>query len=369
MVPPRRIAGLAFALGVSAALPASAQPQPPAQPPPQTAAPTGDAALVEARRLYDEGRAHFDAGRFVEALASFERAYLLRSNPVVLVPVLECQERLDRVVDAISTIERYLRERPNAPDRARMNQRLEVLRARPSRVIVTSTPAGARIVLDGRELAQSTPATLLMAPGRHRLLISVGDQRGPEREIDALPGGSQELALPATEGAATATATAPTPPTPPSATVAVAATPPETPPPAAEPAVAVAPEAAPTTPPETPEAPAPEGPVRRRSTSPAVWVAASAGGVGLVLGTVFGLMALSDASAYDQSPSLELYDRTRTNALVSDVGFGVAVLSAAVGVIVYFADRGSSSERPNRALLRAPAPRWSASPAGFRVNF
>lgn len=360
MVPPRRIAGLAFALGVSVALPASAQQPPPAQ----TAAPTGDAALVEARRLYDEGRAHFDAGRFVEALASFERAYLLRSNPVVLVPVLECQERLDRVVDAISTIERYLRERPNAPDRARMNQRLEVLRARPSRVIVTSAPPGARIVLDGRELAQSTPATLLMAPGRHRLLVSVGEQRGPEREIDALPGGSQELALAASEGAATAPAT-PAPPT-----VTATATPPETPPPATtEAPVAVAPETVATPPPEAVQAPPPEAPARRHTTSPAVWVAASAGGVGLVLGTVFGLMALSDASAYDQSPSLELYDRTRTNALVSDVGFGVAVLSAAIGVIVYFADRGSSSERPNRALLRAPAPRWSASPAGFRVNF
>ncbi|MEZ4392467.1 MAG: PEGA domain-containing protein [Polyangiales bacterium] len=355
MVPPRRVAGLAFALGVSVALPAGAQQQPPAQ----TAAPTGDAALVEARRLYDEGRAHFDAGRFVEALASFERAYLLRSNPVVLVPVLECQERLDRVVDAISTIERYLRERPNAPDRARMNQRLEVLRARPSRVIVTSTPPGARIVLDGRELAQSTPATLLMAPGRHRLLVTVGEQRGPEREVDALPGGSQELALSTTDGPATP------PATPPPSTVATT-TPDPTPP---APPVAATPEVAPTPPPEAPPPAAPEAPARRHTTSPAVWVAASAGGVGLVLGTVFGLMALSDASAYDQSPSLELYDRTRTNALVSDVGFGVAVLSAAVGVIVYFADRGSSSERPNRALLRAPAPRWSASPAGFRVNF
>jgi hypothetical protein len=341
MVPPRLAAGLALALGV--ALTPNAHAQQPPSPPAQSATPTGDAALVEARRLYDEGRGHFDAGRFTEALASFERAYLLRSNPVVLVPVLECQERLDRVVDAISTIERYLRERPSAPDRARMEQRLQVLRARPSRVRVSSATPGARLVLDGRDLPQETPATLEMPPGRHRIALSVNGQRSDEREIDALPGGTQEITL----GAAAPATPAPAP------------TPDPTPTPAVEPA--------PTLPslPETPLAPVAPA---RRGPSPAVWVAASTGGVGLVMGTVFGLMALSDASAYDQTPTRELYDRGRTNALVSDIGFGVAVLSAAVGVIVYFADRGSA-ERPRAVLQNATAPRWSASPGGLVVNF
>jgi hypothetical protein len=270
-------------------------------------------------------------------------AYLLRSNPVVLVPVLECQERLDRVVDAISTIERYLRERPSAPDRARMEQRLQVLRARPSRVRVSSATPGARLVLDGRDLPQETPATLEMPPGRHRIALSVNGQRSDEREIDALPGGTQEITL----GAAAPATPAPAP------------TPDPTPTPAVEPA--------PTLPslPQTPLAPVAPA---RRGPSPAVWVAASTGGVGLVMGTVFGLMALSDASAYDQTPTRELYDRGRTNALVSDIGFGVAVLSAAVGVIVYFADRGSA-ERPRAVLQNATAPRWSASPGGLVVNF
>jgi PEGA domain len=341
MVPPRLAAGLALALGV--ALTPNAHAQQPPSPPAQAATPTGDAALVEARRLYDEGRGHFDAGRFTEALASFERAYLLRSNPVVLVPVLECQERLDRVVDAISTIERYLRERPSAPDRARMEQRLQVLRARPSRVRVSSATPGARLVLDGRDLPQETPATLEMPPGRHRIALSVNGQRSDEREIDALPGGTQEITL----GAAAPATPAPAP------------TPDPTPTPAVEPA--------PTPPPVAVTPPPPVAPARR-GPSPAVWVAASTGGVGLVMGTVFGLMALSDASAYDQTPTRELYDRGRTNALVSDIGFGVAILSAAVGVIVYFADRGSA-ERPRAVLQNATAPRWSASPGGLVVNF
>ncbi|MFO0626355.1 MAG: hypothetical protein U0325_12150, partial [Polyangiales bacterium] len=116
------------------------------------------------------------------------------------------------------------------------------------------------------------------------------------------------------------------------------------------------------------ETPPPPVTPPRRGPSPAVWVAASTGGVGLVMGTVFGLMALSDASAYDQTPTRDLYDRGRTNALVSDIGFGVAVLSAAVGVIVYFADRGSA-ERPRAVLQNPTAPRWSASPGGLQVNF
>jgi hypothetical protein len=220
-----------------------------------------------------------------------------------------------------------------------MEQRLQVLRARPSRVRVSSATPGARLVLDGRDLPQETPASLEMPPGRHRIALSVNGQRSDEREIDALPGGTQEITL----GAAAPSTPAPAPtPTP-------AVEPPLTPPPVAE------------TPPP-PVAPAHRGP------SPAVWVAASTGGVGLVMGTVFGLMALSDASAYDQTPTRELYDRGRTNAMVSDIGFGVAILSAAVGVIVYFADRGSA-ERPRAVLPNATAPRWSASPGGLVVNF
>lgn len=352
MVPQRLAASVALIVCATATSPTFAQQPPaPSQPP---ASPTGDAALVEARRLYDEGTAHFAANRFAEALAAYQRAYLLRSNPVVLVPIIECQERLDRVVDAISSIERYLRDRPTAPDRARMEQRLQALRVRPSRVNVLSPTSGARVVLDGRELPQSTPAELHIPPGRHRIALSINGQRGEEREIDALPGGSQEVSFATAQAASadppatTPTETTPTETTPPA--------PVTTPPPAAE---------ASTVPPVQP--PVAETP-RRRGPSPAVWVAASAGGVGLVMGTVFGLMALSDASAYEQTPTRELYDRGRTNALVSDIGFGVAILSAAVGVIVYFADRGGSSERP-RAALRAPTPRWSASPGGLMVNF
>lgn len=345
----------AFASTLLLSSAAYAQPQ-------QPTAPTGDAALVEARRLYDEGRGHFDAGRFTEALASFERAYLMRSNPVVLVPIIECQERLNRVVDAIASIERYLRERPTAPDRASMEQRLQSLRARPTRVNVTSDPPGARVVLDGRELPHTTPAEVQLPPGRHRIAVSRDGQTGPEREIDALPGGALDLAL---STAAVTTAPVTTPPV----TTAPVTTPPVTTPPVTTPPVVAAPETpAVTTPPVT-TPPVTTPPVTtRRGPSPAVWVAASAAGVGLVMGTVFGLMALSDASSYDQTPTQDLYDRGRMNALVSDIGFGVAVLSAAVGVIVYFADRDSSRER-RPAAAAAPPTRWTMSPGGLVVNF
>ena len=57
----------------------------------------------EARRAYDEGSTHYVAGRYEDALIAFERAYSLRPNPVVLMPILECHDHLGHVPEAIRT--------------------------------------------------------------------------------------------------------------------------------------------------------------------------------------------------------------------------------------------------------------------------
>ena len=75
----------------------AAQPQVPPLPATQPVGPgqavLSDSAVQEARRAYDEGSAHYVAGRYQEALIAFERAYTLRPNPVVLLlppaPLLE----------------------------------------------------------------------------------------------------------------------------------------------------------------------------------------------------------------------------------------------------------------------------------------
>jgi hypothetical protein len=301
-----------------------------AQPTPQPEDPT----IAEARREYDQGRQLLLNNQPAEALPHFERAYQLRSNPIVLLPIAQSQVALGRIADAIATYERYLRERADAPDRAQIEQQLAELRRRPATVHVESTPPGGRIVIDGRDTGQVTPADVPVDPGHHAVRIELSGHTAHASEFDAPPGGRVEVT-------GTLAAEAPSTPTPP----------PETTPP--------------------PEATPPPAPPEERRTSPAVWVAAGLTGAGVVAGTVFGFMALGELSEFNARPSVEVRDRGETYALLSDISFGVAVLSAAVGAVVFFSDRGESAE-PARAALRlrsSQQPRLRVAPAGFVLTF
>ena len=307
--------GVVACLG--AASPAQAQPQPATTP---TATPQ---VIADARRAYAEGTEHFNAGRFAEALAAFERAFSMRSNPVVLKPIAECHERLGHVPEAIAALERYLRELPTAPDHSQLEARLATLRQRPARVTVTSEPDGAQIVVDGEARPQRTPAAVEVAPGHHRVTATLRGYRATERELDAGPGATESVGVSLEREASGVAVTGPgiTPP-------------------------AVAP---------------------GRRVSSAVWVATAVAGAAAVAGTVFGIMALSDANDYELTPTQELLDRGQRNALLSDVGFAASILSAGVAVVVYFADRGRTESTATASTTSTA--RLQLTGTGLRVTF
>lgn len=309
---------------IGAASPAGAQTQPAATP----AAATPE-ALADARRAYAEGTEHFNAGRFAEALAAFERAFAMRANPVVLKPIAECHERLGHVPEAIAALERYLRELPTASDHALLEARLASLRQRPARVTVTSVPEGAQITVDGEARPQRTPADIDIAPGRHRVGATLPGYRATERELDTSAGVALSVGV-ALERDGAASVNAPPERTPPGAI---------TPPP----------------------------PVAGRRVSSAVWVATAVAGAAAVAGTVFGIMALSDANDYELTPTQELLDRGQRNALLSDVGFAASILSAGVAVVVYFADRGRTESTATASTTSTA--RLQLTGTGLRVTF
>lgn len=107
------------------------------QPPPQ------DEATTRAREAYERGRAAFTAGTFQEALTAFQEAYEAKPHPTVLVSIAECQERLEQWAATVETLERYLRDSPQARDREAMEQKIAAIRARPAILNVTSEPPGA----------------------------------------------------------------------------------------------------------------------------------------------------------------------------------------------------------------------------------
>ena len=81
-------------------------------------------------------------------------------------------------------------------------------------------------------------------------------------------------------------------------------------------------------------------------------------------------MALSSSSDYSLTPTQDLYDTGRRNALLSDVGFSAALLSAGVAVVVYFADRRGAAPAPahEAAPARAHAFRWDLVKGSLSVE-
>src|SRR5687767_13321076 len=84
------------------------------------AAPPNAQQRAFARELYTNGQQLFRQGDFAGAQRSFEEAYRVVPNPVVLLSVAECQTRTEQYAAAIDSLKLYLKERENAPDKAQV---------------------------------------------------------------------------------------------------------------------------------------------------------------------------------------------------------------------------------------------------------
>jgi tetratricopeptide (TPR) repeat protein len=336
MVAPRASLATALLLAFSAPTFVSAQPQAPVAPQPAPAAQNGtplpgqpvlsEAVIQEARRAYDEGSAHYVAGRYNEALVAFERAYSLRPNPVVLMPILECHDRLGHVPEAIRTLDTYLHAMPEIRNRALLETRLENLRRRPARVHVITTPPGARVIINGQAHRETTPTDVDLPPGHHQLVATLEGYTTETREFDTIPGTPRDEVVLLERELATA----------------------------------------------LPQGPAiiPLRPRPSRAPGPVVWIAAGLAGASLVAGTTFGVLALSENNDYDQDPTRETRDRGLRYAVVSDVAFGLAAVSAVFGTVMYFVERGRAAPEPRSASAAvASTSSLRLSPTGLRVDF
>lgn len=318
-----------------------------------TSAPT-DAQRARARQLYGEGQAHFDAGRFEQAQAAFQGAYDQVPNPVVLLGVASAQERLGNSADAARTLRLYLRERPDAPDRATITERIaqldptgataEPATAATGTIRVVCTPAGAAITIDGQDTGRTAPADLEVAPGEHTVTLTLEGHQPVTETVMVAPGGMNELALTLAaveegvplegteadalgetgEGDAEAEADAMTSPPP----------------------------------------------LTAADTSPStgVWVTTAIAGVGLVTGTVFGFLALSAQSDFDSNPTADAADRGETFALVADLAFGVAIAAGVTAIVLYATDRPAAEAEGDvdaePTARRDQAPRLTLAPWG-----
>ncbi len=156
----------------------------------------GLAQQESARELYDRGARAYREARYAEAIESFQRAHQLEPHAELAYNLGQAHEKLGDLTRAVASFREYLKLAPGADDRAVVQTRIENLEQRLQatlpRLGVTSTPAGARLEIDGKP-AGTTPFVGALAAGEHELVLSIDGVRKTARKVVVGPSGTTEL--------------------------------------------------------------------------------------------------------------------------------------------------------------------------------
>ncbi|MEQ9496882.1 MAG: PEGA domain-containing protein [Deltaproteobacteria bacterium] len=122
---------LALIGGIAIAAPAWAQDgDAPAEDEP-TAETTATSTSTEVAKLYAEAaREYYKAGRYVEALEQFQKAYAIKETPALTYNIGRCHERLSQWKEAIEWYEKYVTLAKNPRDKAEALEKIEFLKSK-----------------------------------------------------------------------------------------------------------------------------------------------------------------------------------------------------------------------------------------------
>lgn len=294
-------AALAFALLLPSAAPAAEA----------SAAAEADSRTAEAKARFKQGVALYKQGRWGEAVEEFETAYRLKPHGVVRFNVAQCYEKLGQVAQALKSYHLYLREVPEAEDKAAVLSSIASLEKSLAdrglqQLLVFSEPPGAELAVDGQPQGR-TPWSGELPLGAHKVALSLPGHESASQDVQLA-----DKSLPV-EVRLAATAAAPPP------------------------ATSAAPKEATTAPPATTTNARPEQKQRLWT-----WVVAGAAAASLVAAVGCGVAAQSASdqlrgSVHDQKTAQSLHDQAQSSATASNVLLGIGLAGAAAGGVLYFA--------------------------------
>jgi len=148
--------------------------------------------LEKARTHFLQGVQFYNAGDFKLSLIEFRRSYEISSNYRILYNIGQVNQQLGNYTNALSALERYLREGGNEVDEARRAEvvaNVALLQKRVAHIRVICNVPAPEILVDGFPVdASSVSDTITVDPGDHRLdLRKPGYQ--PGGTVVALAGG------------------------------------------------------------------------------------------------------------------------------------------------------------------------------------
>ncbi len=295
--------------------------------------------VAAARTLGIEGVQLADAGKCPEAIEKLQRAESLHHAPTILGRLGECQVAVGEIVAGTENLNLVVREPlaatapkvfHDAQDRAQ--KVLTAATPKIAHLIIRITPSEtkANVTVSGRPV----PLALIGAdrptdPGTHEVAATAEGYKPASATVTLVAGGHQDITLLLEKdpnAAATLPAAPSTTPTPQVTTV----------------------------PPAAPES---EG------SHTGAYVAFGIGGLGLLVGSVTGGLALSKASDCPDKvcKTQSDLDSAKTMANVSTVSFGAGIVGVAVGVILLLTGNKTNAESPASPASR-PAPRLAMQP-------
>jgi hypothetical protein len=267
-------------------------------------------AKERSRAAFRRGVGQLRAQDWHAARASFEQAYQLFPHPSILLNLGIARLRTNDPVLAEQDLVRFLSEDAGAsPDElAGAREALAEARSKIGTVRVVVSPANARVSVDGKRVEvlkragaaeDAVAAEARAKPGKHAVLVEADGYAAERREVDVAAKGETEVKVTLVPGETK------TPPPPPGAD---------------------------------------EGPDTRAIAG---WSLVGVAGAALVAGGAFALSAKAKADDYND-PTSGSYQSADTRSsgttyrTLADVGFGVAIVSGAVAVLLLATDIGAS---------------------------
>ena len=121
--------GDAAAPGVTTVSLTSPAAAPATSPSPSPLPPTGPDGIAAARAHTKQGAAYYDLGRYADANAEFESAYLIEQDPALPYNMGQCQRKLGKSDEAVHFFRTYLRRSPRGPFASAAESRIKEIEA------------------------------------------------------------------------------------------------------------------------------------------------------------------------------------------------------------------------------------------------
>ncbi|MCB9535094.1 MAG: PEGA domain-containing protein [Myxococcales bacterium] len=157
-----------------------------------------DDAKERAKALFLQGREHYVAGRFGDALTAFEQANAIKPHPLMLFNIAQVYEAMDDLPSAIARYDEYLATGPGDADEVKAKVAdLQARLATWAEVSLSSAPPGATVWVLSKDLPPrgQTPVTLRLPPAEVKLMFGLARHEPVERVVALQPKQKVELAV------------------------------------------------------------------------------------------------------------------------------------------------------------------------------